>query len=211
MKNKIIVGFLASVISAFGQCHNGAVGSDTTGLPNTGVRATISVIPNGTTWYWISEVLDNGMWGQIGYQMDVQGNPKVFWQVWDAGNNWIATGPVKRMRLSNGPHTFSMSLKRGTTWEFKADSKDAGSFDMQSAVSYGGSMWALGEGLCSAPIQVVTFSKISILRGGAWLIVPAGYTFGGYYGVQGYLQNPSIPPGGFQRGGVIPITGGKLW
>ncbi len=210
MRNKVLAGCLASVMSAMA-CFNGAIGSDTSPLPNTGVRATITVIPHGVTSYWISEVLGNGMWGQIGYTIDVLGDPKVFWQVWDAGNNWIGSGPVRKMRLSNGPHTFSMSLKSSTTWEFKADNKSAGSFDMQSGVSYGGSMWALGEGLCTAPVQVVTFSKISIFRGGVWSIVPAGYTFGGDYGVQGYLQNPSIPPGGFQLGGLIPVTGGQLW
>ena len=112
----------------------GAQSSDSSALPNTGVRSSIQVISdssiaeNDCLSFWIADGLTNNEWGQVGYYLCDGDAPTAFYQIWDLSSDTILSGGTES--VSAGTHVFSMYLQSGTTWAYALDGTVFGTYDM---------------------------------------------------------------------------------
>lgn len=178
----------------------GASSTDPSALPNTGVRSNINVVSQsvpGQLSFWISDDLNNNMWGQVGYYIS-QGSttPYAFYQIWDLNTNTVvATGGTT---VSPGSHTFSMYLQSGTMWAFALDGNVFGTYDMGSNISSSSyPVYALSEEGYSIsspfPFSTVEFySALQVQQSGTWQNVLTAPSYGNAWGVQGNIQNNSL-------------------
>ncbi|MDG6999483.1 MAG: hypothetical protein JRN15_10250 [Nitrososphaerota archaeon] len=187
-------------------------------LQNNGIRGDILVIKQDTSSFlafWVSETMSNGLWGQVGYYTFHNSQPVAFYQVWNLTTRSEAASGT--LSVSQGVHLFSMSLDKGTTFEFSLDGNAIGYYDMKTSVSSSTvPIYALSEeGYSSAPFyfEPVSFSGIQVLKGGNWIVVGSALSYGNAWGMLGYAQNQSIGQGQFTVGGnyqSLPV-GTALW
>lgn len=199
-------------------CASGARPNDPAMHPNKGVRVTISAPPrNGDHQYNIITYLANLVGIEFGLRDNAAG-PTVYWAVFRANNGGVISQNDGFKVVSPAPHTFEVSWLRGTRWGLFVDGKQMKSVDTgasESASMPGPTGLILTE-FCQPLPQVVTFSDYQYLKDGVWRPVAHGnfYNSGGpAFPVAGNLQDPSIPPGGFNMGGSLPVIGAPtpLW
>jgi hypothetical protein len=196
----------------------GVESTDSSALPNTGVRGVLQVIgiqTSGSLAFWVSDDLSNNFWGQVGYFISGGGAPIAFFQVWNLNTKTIAfEGSTP---TSNGFHTFSMFLRNGTTWDYEVDSSVFGTFDMganSSSMSY--PVYAVSEEQAN---YTFTFPRVSldpaleVLRSGSWGLVRFASSYGNAWGIQGTSQNSSLQAGEVTIGGNLSAIspGSTLW
>jgi Bacterial Ig domain len=198
-------------------------------LPNSGVQTVLQEVdtqPPGFGCFdcWTSEYLDNDYWGQVGFSNCTAAgeSPTVglFYQVWDVASNTIV-GEGGSDVASPGLHTFAMSLQSGTTWAYSVDGNVFGLFDMKSATSSQpsaiGTFCEEGDGV-TAPFVPPTISvpiTFSLLNQGVWSGPAEGlaYNTANLSGVEGNLQDNSLPNGAIQLGGdsTYVVSNTPLW
>ena len=178
----------------------GASSTDSSALPNTGVRANIDVASQsvpGSLSFWISNDLSNNMWGQVGYYLS-QGSttPQAFYQIWNLNTNTIvATGGAA---VTTGSHTFSMYLQSGTVWAFALDGNVMGTYDMGSDISSSSyPVYALSEesytNVTPFSFSDVKFSSaMQVQKSGVWQSVLTAPAYGTGWGTQGNIQNNNL-------------------
>lgn len=178
----------------------GASSTDSSALPNTGVRANIDVTSQsvpGTLSFWISNDLSNNMWGQVGYYLSSSSStPRAFYQIWNLNTNTIVT--TGGAAVTTGSHTFSMYLQSGTVWAFAIDGNVIGSYDMGSNISSSTyPVYALSEESYTN-ITPFTFSDVKfssamqVQKSGVWQGVLTGQAYGTGWGTQGNIQNNNL-------------------
>lgn len=194
----------------FGACFwwIGSLSTDTSGLPNDGVRITLSAVnlePDGGCFdCWTSEYLDNGYWGQVGfsacgYQQGSQNNFTVFYQTWDADAGLLLVDGESTV-ITEGLHTFAMNLDAGTKWDYSVDGTIFGSYDMGSAAAAGpyaiSTVCEEGDGVAAAfvPPTINVPATMQVDNGGQWTATNAGlvYNTAGLSGVDGNLQDATL-------------------
>ncbi len=114
----------------------GASSTDSSALPNTGVRGDIQVVStavSGTLAFWVSDALSNNMWGQVGYYLFHGSAPVAFYQVWNLNTYSVISTGTTAVDLGN--HTFAMFLQGGTTWAYSLDGTVFGTYNMGSSVA----------------------------------------------------------------------------
>lgn len=176
-------------------------------LPNSGVQATIQVVNQsapGCLSYWISDDSSANVWGQVGYFICGHQAPLAFYQVWNLSAYAILTTGTADVTV--GPHTFSISLLSGTTWAYAVDGEVLGVYDMRSSNSSSSyPVFALSEeGYVSSPwtpSPVEFDTAIQVLKAGTWSPVQLAASYGGGWGVEGNIQDPSLPPDAMTVGG----------
>ena len=211
--------------------------SDCSFPTNSGAQATIQVVNQQVTGclsYWIGDDSSADIWGQVGYYICNGSTPLAFYQIWDLVTYSILT--TGESEISPGYHKFSMYVDSGTSWIFAVDGNVIGTYDMGANSSMPGyPVQALSEeGYVSRPWnpEQVTFSSaIQTYNLGTWSpsLASAEYFDGcdsdghvggaGYYGpyscwgVQGNLQNSTIPSDSILVGGDTPLIlpGSLLW
>ena len=173
----------------------GASSSNASYLSNQGVRGEIQVVDqrNVSSFlaFWVSETMENNLWGQVGYYVYQNSKPIAFFQVWNLTDRQeIGSG---RQSISPGEHVFSMSLKEKTTFEFKVDSSEIGYYDMHTNLSSPSvPLYALSEeGYCSAPFSFlpVSFGELQVLQGGRWQSVNSEQSYGSSWGMASLKDN----------------------
>lgn len=195
----------------------GASSTDSSALPNTGVKGTIQVISFSTSNvldFWVADDLTNNVWGQVGYYIMGGGSPVAFYQIWNLNTNSILT--TGTASVSAGSHTFAMFLQSGTTWAFSLDGSVFGTYDMGASSSGTGyPFYALseeqGSGVFTFPS--VTFSDLQVMRSGSWAGVATANSYGSAWGVQGEYQNSALSAGEIVVGTSVPTVsaGTPLW
>src|SRR5438132_4165375 len=73
----------------------GASSSDSSALPNSGVRGTFTVLSvpiTGCLSFWVSDDLSNNVWGQVGYYICDSTTPTAFYQIWNLNTNTVLSG-----------------------------------------------------------------------------------------------------------------------
>jgi hypothetical protein len=204
--------------TATGTWWVGASSTDTSSASNAGIEGTIQVIStavSGCLSFWVSDFMTNGNWGQVGYYICNGDTPVAFYQVWNTNTSTVlASGTAA---VSPGIHAFAMQLQSGTTWGYALDGDVFGTCDMGSNVSSATSpVYSLSEeGYVSAPFsfpEVQFQTSMLVFKSGAWGPVLQAYSYGNAWGVEGNLQNASLPNGQTDVGGsVAPITGSVVW
>ena len=197
----------------------GAASTDSSALPNTGVRGTIQVIDfstNNVFDAWVADDLTNNEWGQVGYYILSGGAPVAFYQIWNLNSNTVLT--TGTAAVSVGSHSFSMYLQSGTTWAFALDGVVFGTYDMgaSSSVSAGFPAYALVEeqGTAVFSFPSVTFSPaLQTRQGGAWGSVATAVSYGSAWGVEGHDQDSSLSSDEIVVGTSVPAisAGIQLW
>ena len=196
----------------------GALSSDSSALPNTGVRSTIQVIDVQTTGslaFWVSDGLPNQEWGQIGYFLSGGGPPIGFYQVWNLSSDTLITSGTTS--VDTGNHTFSMYLQNGTTWAYAIDGNIFGTYDMgASSSSTTFPVYALSEEQANAIFSFpeVNFgAALEVLRSGSWSPVQSASVYGTSWGVEGNLQNNDLGSNQMIVGGSLGVVpqGTLLW
>ena len=205
----------------------GAQASDSTALPNTGIQTTIQVISQQVTGClssWVSEEASSSIWGQVGYYICNGDTPLAFYQVWSSGSV-LLTGTTS---VSTGYHQFSMYVQSGDTWAYALDGTVFGTYSMGAGISSSTyPVQAMSEeGYVSGPwtpAQVEFGTAMQVLESGAWSSVQTAFSYSSPYGcssssmscwgLQGHLQNSSIPADAIVVGGSAPpVAGGSpLW
>ena len=196
----------------------GATSTDSSALPNAGVKSVFRVISypvTGCLAFWVADDLQNNMWGQVGYYICDSSSPMSFYQVWNLTANSVVGGgggPV-----TPGSHTFSMYLQSGTTWAYALDGTLMGTYNMKSAVSSSTyPVYALSEeeGSSTFGFPAVTFSSaMEAFASGSWHNVQLGKSYGTAWGVQGERQNSTLAADEIVVGGSLaPLAAGSiLW
>ena len=196
----------------------GVKSTDSSALPNTGVRGVLQVIrlqTNGSLAFWVSDDLSNNLWGQVGYFISGGGAPIAFFQIWNLNTSTIVfegSAPT-----TTGLHAFAMYLRNGTTWDYAVDSFVFGSYDMgssSSSTSY--PVYALSEEQANHtfPFPPVSFGPaLQVLRAGSWSLVRYATSYGDAWGIQGTAQNSSLTRGQVLMGGSVGEVpaGSTLW
>jgi hypothetical protein len=194
----------------------GAVANLTSALPapSSGVEATIEVVAQQVNIpllsFWISETLDNNVWGQVGWTIyGPSFTPQAFFQVYDLNQpnatldqfaaSMLGEGSAP---ITTGTHTFSMHVQSGTVWSFDVDGVSIGTCDMrssQAATPNAGiaSEENVGSGVApparfTGPIHV---SGIKTLEAGSWVALDVGSSYGTGWGEKANLLDPGVPPG----------------
>jgi MYXO-CTERM domain-containing protein len=194
----------------FGDCFwwIGSTSSESSGLPNDGVRTTMSAVdfqPDGGCFdCWTSEYLDNGFWGQVGFsacnfQGDSEENFTVFYQTWNADAGLLLVDGESTF-ITEGLHTFTMNLDAGTKWDYSVDGTIFGSYDMGSAAAAGpyaiSTVCEEGDGVAAAfvPPTISVPVTMQVDNGGQWSAATAGlvYNSAGISGVEGNLQSSAL-------------------
>ena len=176
----------------------GASSTDSSALPNNGVRGTIQVASqqvNGLLSFWVSDQLSNNFWGQVGYYFYMSSTPVAFYQIWNMTSGVVMKSGTSSVSL--GSHQFSMYLQSGTTWAFALDGRVFGTYDMHSSISSSSyPVYALSEeGYATSVFSFspVTFlSAMEVLKSGTWSPVQLANSFGNAWGVQGAAQNSNL-------------------
>ncbi|HUB07698.1 MAG TPA: Ig-like domain-containing protein [Myxococcales bacterium] len=202
-----------------GECFwwTGSTSTDSSAIPNDGVATAMQVVnypPDGGCFdCWISDLLDNQYWGQVGFSAcgPPYSNFTTFYQVWntDAGallvdgeTSWATTGL----------HAFAMTLDAGTTWTYSVDGTVFGAWDMGAAASH--QPYAVqtvceeGDGITAAfdPPLVGMPVTMDVADLGQW--APAGtawsYDTTGFVGVAGNDQESALVDDQTAVGGSTP-------
>jgi hypothetical protein len=175
----------------------GAMSTDPSALPNTGVRSTIEVVDFQTTGslaFWVSDGLPNQEWGQVGYFLSGGGPPIGFYQVWNLTSDTLITRGT--ISVDTGNHTFSMYLQNGTTWAYAIDGNVFATYDMgasSSSLTY--PVYAMSEEQANTTFSfpAVSFGPaLEILRSGSWSSVQSASVYGTTWGVEGSIQNNKL-------------------
>lgn len=201
--------------------------TDRLNLPNSGIRGTIQVVSqqvSGCLSYWVDDDSAANIWGQVGYQMCDGSTPVAFYQIWNLETSTVlvtGTAPV-----SQGNHSFSMySINGSDTWAYALDASVIGTYGMSATISsttYGVSAYAEEGYVTSAyqPARQVEFSAIQTYNSSAAVWSPVQLTYEpiacgatgmSCWGIQGNLQNSSIPAGGYVTGGTTPLVSWGTW
>ncbi len=207
----------------FGDCFwwIGSESSATSGLPNDGVRTTMSAVnyePDGGCFdCWTSEYLDNGYWGQVGfsacgYAPSSESNFTVFYQTWDADAGELLIDGESTF-ITEGLHTFTMNLDAGTKWDYSVDGTIFGSYDMGSAAAAGpyaiSTVCEEGDGVAVAfvPPTISVPATMQVDNGGSWSAATEGliYNSAGLSGVWGNLQDSKLANDQTVIGGTTPF------
>ena len=196
----------------------GGMSSDSSALPNTGVRSSIEVISlqtDGSLAFWVSDDMLNNVWGQVGYFISEGGAPIAFYQIWNLNTSTILT--EGSTPISVGVHAFSMYLQNGTNWAYAVDGNVFGSFSMGSSASspsYPIYVMAEEQGNNTFYFPTVSFAPaLQVMRAGSWTPVEAAYSYGGAWGVEGHLQNDSLQQNQLLVGGNLSALSpsSRLW
>ena len=196
----------------------GAYSTDSSALPNTGVRGTITVISSSTPDvldFWVSDDLSNNVWGQVGYYIEDGATPVAFYQVWNLSADRILDEGVAQ--VTTGTHLFAMYLSRGTTWAFSLDGWVFGSYDMgasESSSSY--RIYALSEEQAPRTFSfpAVTFGPaLQVLKSGEWTDIAVARSYGTAWGLEGASQGSSMTGGEIVVGASLSSLspGTQLW
>ena len=196
----------------------GAASTDSSALPNTGVKGTIEVISTSVTGclaFWVADDLSNNEWGQVGYYICDSSTPTGFYQIWNLNTNTeLFTGTTS---VTTGTHTFSMYLQSGTTWAYALDGNVFGTYDMCASVSSSTyPVYALSEEEASSTFNFpsVTFgTAMNVMRSSSWSAVGYAKSYGTSWGVEGNAQSSSILNNEIVVGGSIGTlaAGTALW
>ena len=114
----------------------GASSTDSSALPNAGVKSVIQVFSTHVTGclsFWVSDDTGDNNWGQVGYYICNGSTPEAFYQVWNLNTKSVLTGGIAP--ISTGAHTFAMYLQSGTTWAYAMDGSVMGTYNMGSSTS----------------------------------------------------------------------------
>ncbi|MGO9709471.1 MAG: Ig-like domain-containing protein [Polyangiaceae bacterium] len=207
----------------------GAESTDTSAIPNSGVRATIQSVAyapvGGCFDCWTSNMLSNQYWGQIGFSAcDASVGPAftAFYQIWNTGvtpNVLLVDGETTA--VTAGIHEFAMSVESGTVWQYALDGVVFGSYDMGSATadaSYGvATLCEEGDGVAApfVPPQVAMPASMDVLQSGTWgpAVAADVYNTAGLSGVYGHLQDAGLPDEAVIVGGTATYlaAGTPLW
>ena len=186
----------------------GAMSTDHSALPNTGVRSTIQVISAQTAGplaFWVGDGLSNNVWGQVGYYLSGGGQPVGFYQVWNLSSDILITSGTASVNTGN--HTFSMYLQNGTTWAYAIDGNVFGTYNMgASSSSTTFPVYALSEEQANTTFSfpAVSFAPaMEVLRSDSWNPVQSARTYGIAWGVEGSIQNSELGPNQMIVGGSL--------
>ena len=175
----------------------GAMSTDPSALPNTGVRSTIEVIDAqtpGSLAFWVSDGMPNHIWGQVGYFLSGGGQPVGFYQVWNLNSDILITSGTAS--IDTGNHTFSMYLQNGTTWAYAIDGNVFGIYDMgasSSSLTYPVYAMSEEEANTTFSFPAVSFGPaLEVLRSGSWSSVQSASVYGTTWGVEGSIQNNKL-------------------
>ena len=196
----------------------GASSTDSSALPNTGVRGAIQVISMsvvGCLAFWVSDDLSDSIWGQVGYYICNTSTPLAFYQIWNLNTNAVLT--TGTTFVSTGSHTFSMYLQSGTTWAYSLDGTVFGTYDMGASVSsltY--PVYALSEEEANSTFSFpsVTFSTaLQVMKSGSWNPVQTANSYGTGWGVVGAAQGTGLQADQITVGGSLGVLpqGTQLW
>jgi hypothetical protein len=210
---------LTTAGSSSGTWWVGASATTASALPNTGVSGTVQVIStpvSGCLTFWVSDDLEDNIWGQVGYYLYGSSTPVAFYEIWNLNTNtelFAATTSV-----TTGYHTFSMYLESGTTWAYALDGKVFGTYDMGASVSSSSyPVYALSEeSYVSSPFSfpTTTFTTaMQVMQSGGWNYVQTGNSYGTAWGVQSNLQNQGLQNDEIALGWQAAPTsqGSTLW
>jgi hypothetical protein len=203
----------------------GASSTQTSAIPNSGVQMETMVVTTpaaaagGCFSVWTSDVLDNDMWGQIGFSAcDDEGEPfydlTSFFQVWNlaVGSDGELLIDQESDDITVGLHTFSMYVQSGTTWAYAVDGNVMGIADMGSATASAPSgvqtLSEEGDGVAAAfvPPSVPLPVAMEVRSGTTWgpattaIIVNTA----GLGGVVGNLQDSTLADDQIVIGGDSP-------
>jgi hypothetical protein len=196
----------------------GATSTDSSALPNTGVRGTFQVISfqvAGCLAFWVAEDLSDNVWGQVGYYLCGGATPVAFYQIWNLNSNTVLTTGTSY--VTTGTHTFSMYLQSGTTWAYALDGTSFGTYDMgasSSSTTYPVQALSEEEGNTTFAFPTVTFSTaLQVLSGSSWGSVQTANSYGNAWGVQANLQNSALAGDQMVVGGSLAAIpqGTALW
>jgi len=196
----------------------GASSTDSSALPNTGVKGVIQVISTQVTGclaFWVSDDLSNNNWGQVGYFICDGSVPVAFYQVWSLNTNTIIAGGSAS--VSSGEHTFTMYLQSGTTWAYLLDGSVMGTFDMGASTSSSSyPVYALSEEEADSvfAFPLVTFTTaMQVLQSGTWNAVQTAQSYGTAWGISGRAQGGGLQNDQIIMGGALATLpqGTLLW
>jgi len=196
----------------------GAESTDSSALPNTGVRGTIQVVSlsvTGCLAFWVADDLSNDVWGQVGYFICSGSTPTAFYQIWGLGNNTVLSGGSEN--VGTGSHVFSMSLQSGTTWVYSLDGTSMGTYNMgasSSSSSYPVEAMSEEQGSSVFSIPEVTFSPaLQVLQSGVWSSVSTATSYGTSWGIEGNAQDAGLGADEIIVGGSLSSLsqGTTLW
>jgi Bacterial Ig domain len=211
----------------------GASSTETSAVPNNGVRMEATVVERpagaagGCFSVWTSDILDNQMWGQIGYSGcdvgDAFYNFTSFFQVWNlaAGADGTLLVDQESDDITVGLHTFAMYVQSGTTWAYAVDGNVMGACDMGSATGnapYGvATLIEEGDGVVSAftPPSIAFPAAMEVMSGTTWgpATTAEVYNSAGLSGVVGHLQDTALADDQMIIGGASETldAGIPLW
>ncbi|MGD0397238.1 MAG: hypothetical protein ABSB26_10105 [Nitrososphaerales archaeon] len=186
----------------------GASSTDSSALPNMGVKGVIQVVSTQVTGclaFWVSDDLSNNNWGQVGYYICDGSVPEAFYQVWNLNTNTILTGGIASVSI--GAHSFAMRFQSGTTWAYLLDGNVIGTYDMGASTSSSSyPVFALSEEEADSvfAFPLVTFTTaMQVLQSGTWNAVQTAQSYGTAWGISGSAQG-----GGLQNDQIV--AGGSL-
>lgn len=199
--------------------YGGGCSNNTQVLQNSGARTFIDVKPQyvkGFLAFWVSESFSNNLWAQVGYYIYRSSVPIGFYQIWNmTPREEVSTGTTT---LRPGMHSFSFVLLSGGKLAFKVDEVTFASYNIgqvSSSASY--PLCSLSEeGYSPAPFSFspVTFKvAMQVLRSGTWSDVNFANSFGNSWGIEGQMQNSSLPTNEIVVGSNLNIipSSSQLW
>jgi len=196
----------------------GAMSTDASALPNTGVRSTFQVINMPTTGslaFWVSDGLSNNVWGQVGYFISEGGAPVAFYQIWNLTTDTVLASATTTIETGN--HTFSMDVQNGTTWAYAIDGNVFGTYDMGASLSsltYPVYTVSEEQGNATFSFPAVNFDSVmQVLRSGSWNPVLRAVSYGNSWGIEGNLQTNKLGANQMIVGGTLAQIpqGTVLW
>lgn len=164
---------------------------------------------------WVGDEASGGIWGQVGYYICDGSTPYAFYQIWNLASNSVLSGGGAS--ITDGLHTFTMSLQSGTTWAFTVDGTSMGTYNMgasSSSSSYPVEALVEGQGSSVFSIPAVTFSpSLQVLKSGTWSAVSSAVSYGSDWGVVGTVQDSALAKGDIIVSGALPSlsSGTLLW
>ena len=207
--------------------YAGATSTDSSAIPNYGVRSVIDVesqpnIPAGSDLLpWVAVTLSNNIWIQAGYYNQPTGTgtstpPKGFLEIWNLNTYTILQ--TLYPPVTTGKHIFSIYLVSGTTWAVSYDNTIWTTYDTGSNISSSNQpIEAMVEMQAPSMLSINTVDfpvALQVLKtaGGPWTNVNTAISGYNGFGVQGQIQNSSLPAGYANIGTSIPVAhGATLW